>query len=346
MENYQKYVSKLRTDLKKAYQVASEAADKSHLKNKRLHDKRVRDQILEEGDRVLMRNLGVSGKNKLGNKWRSLPYVVVSKMPNLPVYRVKPEKGKGIVKTIHRNHLLPIGYLVRMPEETDEKKVPQRPVTRTQTSRQNLLHETGTVDVPVEGSYEEDEVLSDYEDVDAYIPLENLEALQRLSKSQNLRLVQQEIVSIPVEGEHFSHGGNRDETVKHSVEDPGQKKICGNLRREGLVDETIREIEILNTPVVEGNDLPFAEEHDGEKSPNGLEPSREIRFKREIKPVVKLSYDELGQSTNRPIYSHIHSMPVHCHSVSEGKRSKCNTVWCHPLATCRKCSVEPEQKKN
>ncbi len=37
--------------------------------------------------------------------------------------------------------------------------------------------------------------------VDAYIPLENLEALQRLSKSQNLRLVPQEIVSIPVEGD-------------------------------------------------------------------------------------------------------------------------------------------------
>lgn len=68
VENYQKYVSKLRTDLKKAYQVASEAADESHQKNKRLHDKRVRDQILEKGDRVLMRNLGVSGKNKLGNK--------------------------------------------------------------------------------------------------------------------------------------------------------------------------------------------------------------------------------------------------------------------------------------
>ncbi len=108
----------------------------------------------------------------------------------------------------------------------------------------------------------------------------------------------------------------------------------------------MREIERPNTPVVEGNDLPFAEEPDGEKSPNGLEPSREIRFKREIKPVVKLSYDELGTSTNRPIYTHIHSMPVHCHSVSEGKQSKCNTVWCHPLATCRKCSVEPEQKKN
>ncbi len=55
--------------------------------------------------------------------------------------------------------------------------------------------------------------------------------------------------------------------------------------------------------MVEGNNLPFPEEPDGEKSSNGLEPSREFRSKREIKPVVKLSYDELGKSTNRPIYT-------------------------------------------
>lgn len=67
--------------------------------------------------------------------------------------------------------------------------------------------------------------------------------------------------------------------------------------------------------MVEGNNLPFPEEPDGEKSSNGLEPSREFRSKREIKPVVKLSYDELGKSTNRPIYTSIYSMPVHCRSV-------------------------------
>lgn len=65
-------------------------------------------------------------------------------------YHVKPEKGNGTVKTVHRNHLLPIVYLVRMPEETEDKKVPMRPATRSQTRRQNLLREMGSVDVPVE----------------------------------------------------------------------------------------------------------------------------------------------------------------------------------------------------
>lgn len=44
-----------------------------------------------------------------------MPYVVVDRMPNLPVYKVKPEHGRG-VKTIHRDHLLPIGQSVRMLE--------------------------------------------------------------------------------------------------------------------------------------------------------------------------------------------------------------------------------------
>lgn len=343
-ENYQQYVSKLRSDLKRAYQVASDAADKSHQKNKRLHDKRVRDQILEEGDRVLIRNLGVAGKNKLGNKWSSLPYVVVSKMPNLPVYHVKPEKGKGIVKTLHRNHLLPIGYLVRMPKEIEEKKVSQRPATRSQTLRQTSLHEAGTADVLVEGSYEEDELYSDCEDVDAYIPLETMEELRRLPESPNLRSVLQERrVSVPVESE--SKSDNSEGNVIHFVEDSEPKRMGDTLERERHDDDTTQEVERPNTPVVEGNHLPFPEEPDGENNPNGLEPAREIRSKREIKPVVKLSYDELGKSTNRPIYTITRGMPVHCSFVAEGRRSNCNTVWCHPLATCHKCSRVPERKR-
>lgn len=193
-------------------------------------------------------------------------------------------------------------------------------------------------------SYKEDEVSLDHADVDAYIPLETLEELQRLPESLNLRSIPPGGVSIPVEGEPFRSCDNSEGKITHSVEDPGQEKIGGNLRREGLVNETTREVERPNTPVVERNNLPFPEEHDGEKSPNGLEPSREIRSKRKIKPVVKLRYDELGKATNRPIYTITHGMPMHCCLVSEGMRSYCNTVWCHPLATCRKCSKEPEKK--
>lgn len=105
-------------------------ADRKHQSNKKAHDKKVKEQVLDKGDRVLLRNLGVQGKHKLKCKWRPLPYIIVEKLPNLPVYRIKPERGLGAVKTVHRNHLLPIGYLVRLPEDDSECESWQRPVTR------------------------------------------------------------------------------------------------------------------------------------------------------------------------------------------------------------------------
>uniref|UniRef100_A0A667WTY7 Integrase catalytic domain-containing protein n=1 Tax=Myripristis murdjan TaxID=586833 RepID=A0A667WTY7_9TELE len=157
---YQQYVTKLKADLHKAYQLATEAADKNHKRNKRAHDKLVKDQVLEEGDRVLLRNYGVTGKHKLKDKWRSMPYIVVGKMPNLPVYQVKPERGTGVVKTVHRNHLLPIGYLVRLPSEDDELESSQKPGTR----KQQRLAQRSTQFV----NYEDEPLSSesDYEDVD------------------------------------------------------------------------------------------------------------------------------------------------------------------------------------
>lgn len=135
------YVKKMKEELQQAYQLATETATKSHLRNKSRHDQRVRDQPLAEGDRVLVRNVGLTGKHKLQDRWKSTPYVVIKKLPNLPVYRVQPEHGNGVVKTLHRDHLLPIGYLVRMPnssKNTDPVRKP--PVTRLQVAQHRRRH--------------------------------------------------------------------------------------------------------------------------------------------------------------------------------------------------------------
>ncbi|CAI5686131.1 unnamed protein product [Oreochromis niloticus] len=128
--SYQQYVSRMRKELQDAYKLASDAATKNHLKNKAHYDQHVRDLPLEKGDRVLIQNVGIKGKYKLQDRWKSTPYVVVEKLPNLPVYKVKPEHGPVIVKTLHRDHLLPIGYMVRMPNPADDTGHIRRPVTR------------------------------------------------------------------------------------------------------------------------------------------------------------------------------------------------------------------------
>lgn len=100
---HHRYVEELRKDLSHAYHLASEASGKNHLKNKRNYDHRVRVHKLQEGDHVLVRALGVPGKHKLKEKWHLQPYVVVGKLPNLPVYWVKSEEGRSIVKTLQRS---------------------------------------------------------------------------------------------------------------------------------------------------------------------------------------------------------------------------------------------------
>lgn len=132
---HHQYVKNMKKELQNAYQLAAKAAFKNHERNKRLYDAQVKNQVLQEGDRVLVRNLGLKGQHKLQDRWNSLPYVVIAKLPNLPVYRVKPDRGPGSIKVIHRDHLLPIGYLVRFSVPSEKRNQSKPPVTRAQRAK-------------------------------------------------------------------------------------------------------------------------------------------------------------------------------------------------------------------
>lgn len=80
-KSYHQYVAKLKKDLQRAYSLATESSDKNHQRNKKAHDKHVKEQVLDKGDRVLLRNFGVTGKHKLKCKWRPSPYIVVENYP-------------------------------------------------------------------------------------------------------------------------------------------------------------------------------------------------------------------------------------------------------------------------
>ena len=104
------YVRKLRERLHFAYKKAKEAAKQSAAQHKRYYELKVRSSgSLHPGDRVFVRNVGLRGKQKLADKWKQHPYIVVSQ-PNaeIPVYKVKPEGSKvRRARTLHRNLLLP-----------------------------------------------------------------------------------------------------------------------------------------------------------------------------------------------------------------------------------------------
>ncbi len=57
-KQHTQYVKKFKRDLQEAFQLASNAADKVHERNRKAYNSKVRFQNLDVGDRVLLRNLG------------------------------------------------------------------------------------------------------------------------------------------------------------------------------------------------------------------------------------------------------------------------------------------------
>ena len=68
----------------------------------------MQESKLQVGDTVLVRKVGLKGKQKLVDKWEQEPYLV-KQIPNsdILVYRVQREVGKGPFCTLHCNMLLP-----------------------------------------------------------------------------------------------------------------------------------------------------------------------------------------------------------------------------------------------
>ena len=111
------YATKLKKRLQFAYKVASTESKKNADRHKANYDLKVWEATLDVGDRVLVRQVGLKGKHKLADRWEKIPYVVVA-VPNagIPVYKVKKESGDSIVKTLHRNMLLPFSAISRLPD--------------------------------------------------------------------------------------------------------------------------------------------------------------------------------------------------------------------------------------
>lgn len=136
--SHSQYVRNLRSHLEGSYQVAIENSRKVAEKNKRRFDKVVRESTLAVGARVLVRNLRPRNKHKLADRWESTVYVVTKQMGDLPVYSVRPEKEEGPSRTLHRDLLLPCGFL---PETEREEQDPKSSLKRPQTRQQSTIQQ-------------------------------------------------------------------------------------------------------------------------------------------------------------------------------------------------------------
>ncbi len=89
------------------------------MRNKDRFDKRVKESTLEVGDKVLVRNIRIRGKHKLTDKWEPSIHVVVERVRDLQVYKVCSQDKNAPVRVLHRDLLLPCGFL-----NTSEESVP------------------------------------------------------------------------------------------------------------------------------------------------------------------------------------------------------------------------------
>lgn len=128
--SHSQYVSNLKCRLEQSYKIASSTAQKNADRNKTRFDKHVVESNLEVGDRILVRNVKMRGKHKLADKWEGDVYVVLKKAGDMPVYTVKPEGKNGPARTLHRDLLLPCGFL---PAAMTSEPVTQLPVRRPRT---------------------------------------------------------------------------------------------------------------------------------------------------------------------------------------------------------------------
>ncbi|RXN31336.1 Retrovirus-related Pol polyprotein from transposon 412 [Labeo rohita] len=131
VKSHSQYVKDLKDRLRESYEMATRNAAKLAERNKRRFDERVVASPLEEGDRVLVRNVRLRGKHKLADKWEQDVQVVVKKAGDLPVYTVRPVGKSGPLRTLHRDLLFPCGFLqANRHEQQPKQRIIRRPRTR------------------------------------------------------------------------------------------------------------------------------------------------------------------------------------------------------------------------
>ncbi|KAL1258945.1 hypothetical protein QQF64_009522 [Cirrhinus molitorella] len=286
--NHSRYVEKLRENLRDAYRLATEAATKRHQRNKKLYDRRVSFRVLEVGDRVLLKNLGLRGKHKLESKWAPDPYIVVERMSHVPVYWIKREDGKGGIKTIHRDHLLSIGDLVRVPTADAVPDLPVRRVTRSKVQQEKKRISHGSKN----GGSERTDFSDSSSDSDYFT--------QKRNESHRREVIRRGI-------DQIRSVINRDKVVKpnkQGIQPTNQEPADIRLS----ADETSgqEECAVQSSCESQGNNpegTVVAEEDPiiVTKPVSRLAKESETRSKRLIKPVKKLTYDEPGKSRDEPL---------------------------------------------
>ncbi|XP_071151143.1 uncharacterized protein [Mytilus edulis] len=150
-----KYTKELRHRITQAHELATAtAANNARTKQGKAYNTKVRGGTIKPGDRVLVKIVAFKeGKHKLADRWKHDPYHVISQ-PNsdIPEFSVKKENGEGRIRTLHRNLLLPIGFISdtptpaprltrKRPTPAKRRQKQKEPTTRNEFSKDTTSDE-------------------------------------------------------------------------------------------------------------------------------------------------------------------------------------------------------------
>lgn len=182
------YVRELKKRLKHAYQLASRNAEKRQQLNKRRWDAKVTALPLGVGDRVLVRNLSLRKKHKISDRWETVVHIVV-KQPdeNIPVYVVRPEDGEGRDRVLHRDMLLPCGFLPANLEKDNVCNVPSH-VSGAADEEQEIPETSSAVEVAEDRDLSTSREEEDWEADNMSVQVPENDVLETQSESQSQSL--------------------------------------------------------------------------------------------------------------------------------------------------------------
>ena len=152
-----------------------------------------------------MKIVAHDGKHKLADLWEQDPYIVMNQ-PNsdIPVYTVKKENGEGKPRTLHRNLLLPIGYVseVPVPAPRLKQQPPAKPPRRRLKEQKKVSPESDTDTTSDEESESHFVVINTEEQEDSDTPIAEESQVSSVDEVQLDEVVEDTELAVQEEEPH------------------------------------------------------------------------------------------------------------------------------------------------
>ena len=232
---YTGYIADLRKRMKHVHELVEARMKKSGENRKKWYDVKVRGASLQPGDHVLVRKVGLKGKQKLADRWEEEVCVVTSQPDSsIPVFTVRKLDGRGRSRTLHRNMLLPVKSVPSVPSEECQSTALTPRVTRSRTRAREQAQGVRHSRLAAADRCSSEESLSEAVSIVPQLPTSLLvckaDSSLDLDDDETSVLVEESLARSEDSGtdDGVSGGGGHEADVSGSVLDSGQESRTGD----------------------------------------------------------------------------------------------------------------------